>query len=144
MTLLSVTFDRTSLGLSPLVITGDPYAGALHLPEDGVERVGRVIRRTYAPASAYVPGRVLLAAVEDAGTLPLSIYAHGDTAAEVEAAMAELEAAASQFAYDITLEVDGVTQTWAADPELPQWGAIDVGMVRAHLVRASISIPVNP
>jgi hypothetical protein len=36
-----------------------------------------------------------------------------------------------------------VAQIWAADPELPQWFA-DSGMVRAHIWRGSIVIPLNP
>lgn len=140
----SVTFDRTSLSLSPLVIDNDPFTGNFHLPEDGTERPGRKIRRTYAPTSAYVAGSYLLAAVEDSGTLPLSIYVHGTDATDLEAAIDELEAAVTQFAYTVTVTVDGVARSFNADPELPSWGVLDSGMVGAHLARASIVIPINP
>lgn len=140
----SVTFDRASLSAADLVITDSPTAGAFHLPEGGLARPGRAIRRQYAPDSAWVGGRQLLAAVEDAGTLPLTIYAHGSSAAALEAAIAELEAASSQFAYDVTITIDGQSRTWAADPELPQWGPVDSGLVRAHIAIASLVIPINP
>lgn len=140
----SLTIARDALSLDDLVITNDPYAGNFHLPEDGLERPGFTMRRTYAPDSAYFPGRVLLAAVADASTMPVSIYAHADDSAGLATAMAELEAATSQFAYDLTLSIDGQARTWLADPELPQWGAVDSGMVRAFMARASIVIPLNP
>lgn len=139
----SLTIARES-PLADLVITNDPHAGNFHLPEDGLERPGFTMRRTYAPDSAYFPGRTLLAAVADASTLPVIIYAHATTSALLVTAMAELEAALTQFAYDITLSIDGQAKTWLADPELPQWGAIDSGMVRAHMARASVVIPINP
>ena len=144
MTVISLTIDRTSLSLADLVITNDPYAGNYHLPEDGLERPGFSMRRTYAPDSAYFPGRTLLAAVADASTLPVVIYTHAASAALLAAARAALEAATSQFAYDVTLSVDGQSQTWLADPELPQWGPVDSGLVRAHIEVARLVIPINP
>jgi hypothetical protein len=140
----SVTLDRASLSLAALVIDNDPFAGHFHLPEGGLSRPGFAVRRTYAPDSAWTAGRQLLAAVSDAGTLPLTIHAHGDTATELEAAIDELEAATSQFTYPIAVDIDGVSRTWAADPELPQWGAVDSGLVGAHMAIATISIPLNP
>lgn len=140
----SVTFSRTSLSLPDLVIGGDPNASNFHLPEDGADRPNMLMRRTYAPDSAYVGGRQMLAAVRDAGSIPLVIYVHATTAALLETAKDELEAATSQWTYDLTLTVNGQARTWAADPELPTWGALDSGMVKAHLARASIVIPLNP
>ena len=102
------------------------------------------MRRTYAPDSAYFPGRSLLAAVSDASTLPVVIYAHATTSALLKTARTELETALTQWAYEVTYAEDGQTWTWLADPELPQWGAVDSGMVRAHIARASVVIPLNP
>jgi hypothetical protein len=141
---LSLTIDRASLSLSPLVITNDPYAGNFHIPEDGVEWPGFSMRRTYAPDSAYFPGRTLLAAVGDASTLPATIYTHAATSALLETARDVLEAALSQWSYEVTLSVDGQARTWLADPELPQWGVVDSGMVRAFMARATVVIPLNP
>jgi hypothetical protein len=76
-----LTIDRSGLSEADLVIATDPFAGGFHLPEDGLPRPGFTIRRTYAPDSAWVGGRQLLAAVADAGSLPLVFYAHGTSAA---------------------------------------------------------------
>lgn len=140
----SLTFDRSALELDDLVIDGDPFAGSFHLPEDGLEWPAFKFRYGYAPESRDVPGRTLLAAVLDASSLPAVIYAHADTTAALKAAQAELEAAVSQWSYDVTLTVDGQSWTWAADPSWPSWGPIDSGMVRARLSRASLVIPINP
>lgn len=142
--LLQLTFDRTGLSLGPLVIGPNPFTGSFHLPEDGLSRPGFTIRRGYAPGSAFLPGQYLLTAVTESSTLPVIIYAHGDTSAEVEAAIAELNTAATQFAYDVTLAIDGQAMTWPADPELPDWGPVDTGLIRAHIAIASLVIPINP
>lgn len=140
--MIVVTIERADV--ADLVIDSNPYAGALHIPEDGVGEVGWTYRRTYAPDSAYVPGKMLLAAVRDAASLPLSIYAHGDDTADVEAAKALLEAATTQWAYVVTVSVDGVSSTYNAEPCIPTWGPVDTGMVRARLARCQLVIPVNP
>ena len=142
--MLSVTFDRASLELPDLVITSDPFAGDFWLPEDGLGEVVEDLRRTYAPDSSYAGGRMLLAAVPEASEVPLAIYAQGDTTAEVAAAKAVLKAAAGQWDYDLTVTVDGVSTTYRAEPSMPRWGAFDSGMVRAHIARSSLVIPVNP
>ena len=140
--ILSVTLSRESLSLADLVITNDPTAD-ITLLEEGFARPGFTMRRTYAPDSAWVGGRQLLAAVVDASTLPLVFNINGSSAANAEALIDEVEAAVTQFAYDVTLSIDGQAHTWLADPELPSWTA-DSGMVRAHMVRGSVVIPVNP
>lgn len=148
--LLQLTISRTSLSLEDLDIGTNPFnpgGGAthwFHLPEDGLSRPGFTIRRTYAPDSEYIPGRYLLTAVTDASSLPAMIYAHGDTSAHLEAAVAELEQATTQFAYEISLAIDGQSRTWLADPELPVWGAVDTGLVRQHIAIANLVIPINP
>lgn len=142
--MISISIDRASLSLAPLVITNDPFAGTFHLPEDGVALPGWSMRRTYAPDSFWVGGKQLLAAVREAATLPLVIYAHASTTVALEAAKAELEVALSQFDYDITLTVDSVATTYRCEPEWPQWGPVDSGMVRAHMARAAVVVPVNP
>lgn len=139
MTTLSVTFERSG---ADLTITNDPTA-TITLLEDGFGRPGFTIRRTYAPDSAWVGGRQLLASVADAGSLPLAFNIRASSASALEALVTEVEAATSQFAYDLTINIDGQTRTWAADPELPSWFA-DSGMVKAHMVRGSIVVPLNP
>jgi hypothetical protein len=142
---ISLTFDRTSLSLPPLVVTSNPHGTTLHIPEDGLTWPAFGTRRTYAPDSPHEPGRVLLAAVADATELPVTIYAHADTTAALEVAQAELEAACAQWSYDLTLTVDGAAHVYRAEIVLGvPWGPIDSGMVRAHMARTSFSIPLNP
>lgn len=140
---ISVTFDRTALSLADLVISNNA-ANSLYLPEDAAAWPAFSMRRTYLPDSNWVAGQQLKAAVQSASTLPLVIYAHASTTAALKTAMNELASASSQWAYDITLTVDGQSWTWPADPELPQWGDVDSGMVRAHMARASLIVPINP
>lgn len=139
----SVSFDRTALVLSPLVVGTFTPAATYWLPADGLSRADFTMRRTYAP-DGDVPGKVKLQAVPDAGTLPLTVYVQADTSANLEAAMDELTDAATQWSYDITVTIDGVSHTYQADPEFPQWGQVETAMVTGFLSRASITIPVNP
>jgi hypothetical protein len=141
--MISVTITRAALSLPDLVI-GEHPTDDLWVPEDGVGAVGWDYRRTYAQDSAYVAGKALLAAIPEASTLPLIIYATGASSAAVEVNKALLNAALGQWAYTITTTVDGVATAYNAEPCIPTWGALDSGMVRARLARASVSVPVNP
>ena len=142
MTVWQVTFDRSSLSLPDLVISSTP-GGTFWLPEDGFARPARALRKTYAPDSAYASGRQLLAAVEDAAEVPLTIYAQASSAALLEAAVNELEEALGQWSYDLTVAVDGQARTYHAEIVRPAWFQ-DSGMVKAHMARATVSVPVNP
>lgn len=148
-----VTMTRTGwsvwageqLALEPLVIDGNPHTGAFHLTEEDCTWPTFTIRRTYASDSAEIAGRPLLKAVCDQGTQTLKISAHGDNTTEMLAAMEELQVCTSQFTYELALEVGGVlVGTYEAHSEMPLWGALDSGMVRAALNEATITIPLNP
>lgn len=143
MTSITITRDALPAPLADLVITNDP-AGALFLAEAGLGRPSFSFRKEYAPESPWVAGQALLAAVQDASAIPCNIYARGASTAAVEAAMVELEVALSQFIYTVTVEVDGVARSYEAECTAPVWGDVDSGEVAAHLVRASVVIPVNP
>lgn len=140
----SLTFDRTTLSLTPLVIGLYSPTATYFLAGDGVFRPDFTVRRTYAADSNYIPGKRLLTAVADAGTLPVVIYLQADTTADLETARGALNDAATQWSYDVTLTIDGVARTYQADPEFPQWGQVTHGEMRAFMARASIQIPVNP
>lgn len=142
MTTLEVTFAQTG---DDLTVTNTPPAGdGLWLPEDGVAQIVRDLRRTYAPDSAYVPGKTLLAAVSEATSVTLTIYARADTSAALQALRESVEAAASQWSYALTITVDGVATVYNAEISLPAWSAFDSGMVRAHIDFCRLVIPVNP
>jgi len=140
----SVTIDRTALSLPDLVIDGDPFGVDFHLPEDGIGRANFALRKTYAPDSELFGGKQLLSFVRDLGSVSLRIYAHGTSTADLEANRAALDAAFSQWAYELTLTVDGVAQTFWADPELPTWEPLDSGMAGAFMAVASVVVPLQP
>lgn len=145
MTSISVAFTRTALTLPTLTVTNTP-GGTYWIPEEGTEwpRFGR--RKTHAPPSPYVAGRVLLARVTDVGTLSLTVYASAATTSALEDAKAALQAAVDQWTYTLTLTVDGDAQAFTAeccDDEIT-WGEVDSGMVRAFIARGSVVIPLYP
>lgn len=142
----SLSIDRTSLSLSPLVLTNSPpFAGGITYPEDGLAEPNFDMRRTYAPDSRYTPGRLLLGAVFDGSAIPLTLTIKGTSAANLLARKAELVAALAQFSYDVTMTVNGQTiGTWPADATTVWWGVVDHGDARQFIALGTVSIPVNP
>lgn len=147
MTTFSVTFDRTSLSLGDLVAGAPSSSSDYWLPSAGISWPKFSRRKTRAPAPPHIAGDgALLARVAGMGLFPLTVYATGDTTAEVETAKAALQAAVDQWTYDLTLEVDGVSQSFTAEcvEDEIDWGEIDSGMVRAHICRGTVNIPLYP
>lgn len=140
---VQLTITRTSLSLPDLVITGDP-AGDFWVPEDGLEEPDVAYRYTYAPDSVDIHGKVLLQAVKEHTSLSVQVYTQAASAAALHTNKETLAAALDQFTYTTQLLVDGQGYSWACDPTTPRWSAPDSGMVRAHLARASVVIPVYP
>lgn len=145
MITLSLTIDRTQLELDPLVITNDPHNPAVpfHLPEDGITRPQPQFRVVYAPDSSFYPGDLALGAVLDGMVLSLRIYARGADAADLKANKAVLEAALAQWAYEVTVDENGATYSYRADPCLPAWGEVNSGMVRSNLAACTVQMPAN-
>lgn len=142
----SLSIDRTSLSLAPLLLTNNPFdANPYTFPEDGLAQPNFTMRLRYAPDSNFVAGRLALGSVLDGSTMPLIVAARGTSTADLEAVKDALEAALAQMTYSVTMTVDGVTVgTWPADPTTVWWGTVDHGAAVAHLAIGSISIPVNP
>ena len=140
---LSLTISRTSLSLADLVIGNDPTTG-FWLPEDGLEEPDQTWRLTYMPDHPDVHGKQLLSAVMEHSAIPATIYTKAADVATLGAQKAALSEALGQFSYTVTLNLDGVTYSYSADPCGPRWGAVDSGMVRARIARASVVIPVYP
>ncbi|HJR88833.1 MAG TPA: hypothetical protein VJ782_01570 [Aeromicrobium sp.] len=138
---IELSIDRTSLSAAPLVYTNEP-GGNGWLDPDTAEPMF-AFRYRYAPDSDLQPGSVLLGAVLEQSTLPAVIYLQAASTAALRVLKDELVEAVSQFAYDVTLTIDGDAQTFAADPVWPRW-VTDSGMVEAHLARTALQIPVNP
>lgn len=138
------------MGLGDLVIDGNftassPNGGKYHLTEENCTWPSFSMRREYGPDSKDLDGRLVLGAVRDEGQMTLGLEVHRQTTTDVALSVAELEAAFSQLVYDLTVVIDGVTiGTYEAHAELPQWGELDSGKVRAKIVAGSIVIPLNP
>ncbi|WP_067428544.1 hypothetical protein [Nocardioides jensenii] len=147
MSRLEVWIARAGLSLPDLYVTGDPSCRAtapFWIPADGISTPDFSWRLGYAPDSPWVPGKKLLSAVLEASSIPLSVYASGNSPGHLAELKAELEAAVSQFVYTTTISVDGQEQSWSCDPAFPQWGALTHGMSEKHLARGALVIPVNP
>lgn len=140
----TVTVTRTGLSLADLVITNDP-AQTYHLPEDGLEEPDQAWRLGYMPDHPDIHGRELVSAVREHSSLPLQVYTKATTAAGLRANKVTLNNAFGQFNYSVTVDVDGESWgTFSADPAGLRWGPVDSGMVRAHIARASLVVPVYP
>lgn len=142
----SLTIDRTSLSLSPLVLTNNPFDGVPYTyPEDGLAEPNFEMRRTYAPDSAYVPGHVMLGAVMDGTTIPLIVYVEGFSITDLVAKKNALSQALAQFSYTVSINFNGVdVGEWQADATTVWWGVLDHSMTAQRRALGSISIPVNP
>ena len=141
----TVTVTRAALSLADLVITNNPVGTDFHLPEDGLEQPEMNYRLGYMPDHPDIHGKQLLSAVLEHSNIPLSVYVKGATAAALGTNKAALSDAFGQFSYSVTVDVDGESWgTFSADPAGIRWGAVDSGMVRAHLARASLVVPVYP
>lgn len=137
--MISLTIDRTGLSLADLVVDADPFTGDFHIPEDGLRWPRLAMRSVYAPESEFIQGRVKLAQVAGVADYPVTLYAHGTTTAEVFTAMDELEAAVTQFEFDLTVTIDGQSRTYLAEGDFPDWGEVDSGQVRGHLVKGTVT-----
>lgn len=141
--ILSLTIGRAGLSLADLVIGNDPSTG-FWLPEEGLEEPDQEWRLSYMPDHPDVHGKQLLSAVLEHSAIPAVIYTKAADAATLASQKAELATALGQFSYTVTLNLDGATYTYSADPCGPRWGPVDSGMVRARIARASVVIPVYP
>lgn len=139
--MLSVTVDRTTLALTPLVIGSDPSAG-LWIPEGGLGRIGTTWRRTRV-GSPFTNRSVQTRAVLDDDTIPLSVYAQAASSAALDTLKDEVEAAFYQWAYDLTVTEDGVAKVFSVDCADVKWNDYDSGMTSAFLAQGSLSIPVG-
>lgn len=140
--MLSVTVDRTSLALGALTIADDPSAG-LWLPEDGLTRPARSWARTTV-SSPFLHGSVQTRAFLEHTQLNLSVYARAASTAALVALMDEVDAAFSQFVYDVTLTVDGSAKSYLCDCADVAWGDVDSGMAKAFMARATLTVPCYP
>ena len=143
MSTVTVSVDRTSLSLSALAITDDGSTYQIGL--DGLGRPGRVWRFTDMPPSSDAHGTEHVAAVLEETTLPLEVIVKAASSSALNTAVDALFAALSQFAYDVTVTVDGVAKTWSAAPAaVAPKAAIGPGQVAQFFEVFTVTIPVYP
>ena len=140
---VSLTISRTSLSLADLVIDQDSTQ-PFWLPEDGLEEPDNDWRINYMPDHPDVHGKEKLSAVLEHSAIPAVVYTKAADVATLAAQKAALAAALGQWSYTVTLNLNGATYAYSADPCGPRWGAVDSGMVRAKIAKASVVIPVYP
>jgi hypothetical protein len=139
---VTVTMTISRSDDSPIVVP-ETCEGPGFFLGSGFTRPVFTPRYGYAPDSVWVPGRVLLSITKEQGAIAGFVWAKAADNAGVQVLKTELEDALWQFTYQITWD-DGRTQTFNADPCIPNWGEIVPGHDRTHAARASVVIPINP
>lgn len=141
----SVSIDRTSLGLPPLVIGVDGDS-TYTVTVGGLGRPAVTARTTYAGDSPYLHGQTPIAVVRENSSLPLTVLLQGDTDAALRAAAAALDAALWQFTYNVTVTEGSTATTWLCSPA--SYGldssAVTSDNVAEHYEVWAITIPVYP
>ena len=141
---VSVSIDRTSLSLSPLVIDDNP-ASTYRIAQGGLSRPTITPRETNAPDSRYFEGTELLAVTREQTRVPVKVIVQGASWAAVESAVDALDAAVWQFMYDVTVTVDGVAKTWYCTPAIPvPSGLIEPENVSQFFDVFDLDIPCKP
>lgn len=108
------------------------------------------VRYTYAPPSQWVPGQMLLGAVTDAGSVPVSVIVRGTSLADLEARKAALSDALAawpgEYKAEATLGAETVTVSgpWPTFPTVVRWGEMRVGILGRCVVEGLFALPVNP
>lgn len=140
--MISLSINRAGLSKPALTFVDNPASG-LWIPENGLGRPGTRWRRKYVE-SDNLHGSLLLQATREHSSIPATLYVQADTTAALHALMDDVEEALGQFFYPVTLTVDGVSDTYNADPADVDWGTIDSGMVKAYMASTQVTIPVYP
>lgn len=145
MSTVSVSIDRTSMSLAPLVISDD---GAVYrFTEDGLGYVVTSVRVTSMPDSVDVDGSEPVTFSREATGLPLRFHVQGTSTATLHTAVAALEAALFRLRYEVTRTVDGVSTTYEGGPAAlsPVRSFVDHGVLAAHFDTFAVTIPFfNP
>ena len=145
MSTVTVALDRTSLpgSLAPLAITDD--GATYQIGQDGLGRPGRTWRMGSMPDSQDVHGTEYVSAVLEQTSVPLEVIVKAASSAALDAAVDALFDALSQFAYTVTVTVDGVAKSWSASPAMVTPKApTGPAQVAQFFEVFTITIPVYP
>lgn len=143
---LTISIDRTSLTLDPLVLTG-------HIDEDRVLSVSDYQepamqpRIQYAPSSDDVSGEMPLGWVWQDSILGFNVFSDASsTEADMRSKVAELVAAIARLSYETTVTVnDAPPEVWTCRPgSVAPVGGRSLVDMRLHNPVWSVAIPVYP
>jgi hypothetical protein len=141
---LTISIARTSLSLSPLVLSAADDATALGIADYTEPAIQQRVK--YAPDSDYVHGSTALASSLQQTMLNFDVST--DLAASESAAralIAELRTALGQFSYNVTVTVDGSTaEVWACDPGSVGTVSRTFENLKSHNAVYPVSIPCHP
>lgn len=120
MTLAVVlTFSRTSLALSPLVLSGtrdDPSSTSV-LGVTGYTEPPVQPRIKYAPTSDWVNGDVALSRTLQQSLITFRVRPVDATETDARTALNELQSAISQLSFTVTEAISGApARIWSCDP----------------------------
>ncbi len=145
MSSLIITISRTSLGLTPLVLSGSEDGTPLGVT--GYTEPAPVPQVHYAPDSPHENGSIPLSVTWPLTIVGFSVVAnHAATESEMKAKIAELRTAIAQFSYDTTVAVnDAPAETWACHPGslTPVGGRTSVDL-QHYDPEWSVTIPAQP
>lgn len=141
---LTITIDRTSLSLSPLVISGSLDANELGIVN--FRPPPRQARTTYAPDSVDLDGSEPIATAWQQSLLNFDwMPDQAASETDVQASYVEVCAALAQFSYAVTTQVSGApAEVWTAERGSitpPQRDYVDLAYLRPVY---AVTIPVRP
>lgn len=113
---LTISIDRTSMSLSPLLLTGHDNPARL-LSVSGYREPAMQARINYAPTGDS-HGDIPLGWSYQQSLIGFNVFDElGDTEADARAAIAELSAALGRLTYTVTITVgDADPETWTCNP----------------------------
>ena len=113
---LTVTIDRTSLSLPPLVLSGTRDSNALAIVS--YQAPSTLARVGYMPDSADTHGSEAISFAYQQAILGFDwVRDGGSTETQVQASRNEVAAALAQFSYSVTTQISGApAEAWTADP----------------------------
>lgn len=138
---MSIARSTAAGGPTPLVIADD--GTTYQLAEDGLGRPARSWRVSKAPDSPDIHGSEAIGAALEESELPVRLIVKAASTSALNTALDALELALSQFAYDVTVTIDGQARVWSCGPADSQ-ASLDSGQASAHLSNVSVAFPVYP
>lgn len=142
--MITLTVDRTSLGLADMVIDSDGFGAYCITPLGYTEP--ETTPRTTTARSSFVHGDLAVQSVLDTTDMVLEVMVQGTTSAQLETRTDALrQALCQQLDYTITRTLDGVVRTYSASPAtMVRTAPVRKGDVYAHVATYTISIPAYP